>query len=346
MITRRLYTLGILLLIVGLAVAGKPLDHQAEQTRPISLGVSGGNAEGPCFAGTLGCLVSDGTFSFILSNNHVFSTTVNKWEAEDRVTQPVKLDNVCLFDPSDVVALVYEVKQIDLHGGANSFDAGIAMVAAGKVDPKGRILGLGVPDPTVADAVVGLSVRKSGRTTRVTKGTVQFTNVNINVSYGSGQVGYFTNQIAIGGGGFSSSGDSGSLIMTADRKPVALLFAGGSGYTFASPIQPILDYFGVDVVGEVPSGGGGGNGNGNGNGGGGGKGKKPKAAKAQDRYGKSLLSRTGVVGHGLGKQAGRDVIAIFVETNTSSVRAKLPKSLDGVPVMIVETGRISAYSVR
>jgi hypothetical protein len=50
-------------------------------------------------------------------------------------------------------------------------------------------------------------------------------------------------------GAFSDGGDSGSLVVDAvTRRAVALLFAGGSGSTFASPIEPVLARFGVEIV--------------------------------------------------------------------------------------------------
>ncbi len=53
---------------------------------------------------------------------------------------------------------------------------------------------------------------------------------------------------------FSQRGDSGSLIIDADRRAVALLFAGsdlggsdGQGLTFANPIHAVLDALKVDL---------------------------------------------------------------------------------------------------
>ena len=56
------------------------------------------------------------------------------------------------------------------------------------------------------------------------------------------------NQIEIKGGKFAAGGDSGALIVVDggadDRKPVALLFAGGRGSTFANSIDDVLAEFG------------------------------------------------------------------------------------------------------
>jgi hypothetical protein len=62
-------------------------------------------------------------------------------------------------------------------------------------------------------------------------------------------------QILIGGGSFSASGDSGSLVVLKakdenDRKPVGLLFAGGNHFAIANPIDAVLMRFDVTVDGE------------------------------------------------------------------------------------------------
>jgi hypothetical protein len=74
--------------------------------------------------------------------------------------------------------------------------------------------------------VIGLNV--SVDYTTECQGTTKFTVV-------------FRNQIAITGGNFSNSGDSGSLILTADNaRPLALLYAGSSNDTVGNPIQDVL----------------------------------------------------------------------------------------------------------
>ncbi|MEN8149212.1 MAG: hypothetical protein ABFS86_05280 [Planctomycetota bacterium] len=344
--TRWIWALIFVTAVAGATIAGSAKKYQAELERPIELGVSGGNADSDyCFAGTLGCLVEDssGTY-YILSNNHVFSRDINDavtGDLGDRVTQPATLDNGCTRDWSDVVARVSDWKAIDFSvGGTNVIDAAIAKIVVGTVDTDGTILGIGSPSATPATASVGLAVKKAGRTTGKTKGTVEFTGVTITVDYGSGRLATFTDQIAVGGG-FSRAGDSGSLILTSDGDPLALLFAGSSTHTFANPIQAVLTEFGVTVVGKDTAGD-------NGKGGGKdkdnpGQGKKPNAADVKEKNSKALLAISGVRGHGLGKRGGKDVIAVFVDRDDAALRSKLPKSLDGIDVEVVVTGNVTAY---
>jgi len=98
-----------------------------------------------------------------------------------------------------------------------------------------------------------MKVQKYGRTTGHTVGRVTGINAVIDVDYRTGTA-RFDGQIIITDGTFSTGGDSGSLIVSrgllaADRRPVALLFAGSSTNTIANPIDLVLDRFGVTVDG-------------------------------------------------------------------------------------------------
>lgn len=94
---------------------------------------------------------------------------------------------------------------------------------------------------------LGDFVQKSGRTTGHMKGRITQIDMTTFVSYDNGTA-RFINQIGIeagGGGNFSAGGDSGSLIVTDDVRPSCLLFAGGGNLTIASPIQFVVEDFGV-----------------------------------------------------------------------------------------------------
>ena len=57
-------------------------EHQDRQSRPIELGVSGGNVNDRsrffCCSGTLGALVTKNNNLYILSNNHVLARTIRQ----------------------------------------------------------------------------------------------------------------------------------------------------------------------------------------------------------------------------------------------------------------------------
>ena len=92
----------------------------------------------------------------------------------------------------------------------------------------------------------GEEVRKSGRTTGLTTGTVE--DVNATIQIGSST---FQKQILIQTTArFAAGGDSGSLIVGSDMKGVGLLMAGrGDGTsTFANRLQLVEGALGVTVI--------------------------------------------------------------------------------------------------
>ena len=110
--------------------------------------------------------------------------------------------------------------------------------------------------PATAAAAINMGVKKYGRTTRQTKGTVIAINAIVNVGYSSG-VACFRGQIITTK--MSAGGDSGSLIVVdatkgrgkrENRKPVGLLYAGSSTTTVANPIDAVLARFGVTIDGN------------------------------------------------------------------------------------------------
>ena len=107
------------------------------------------------------------------------------------------------------------------------------------------ILDIGNPSPQLQAPAVNLPVRKSGRTTGFTQGTIQSINVTEIVSYGVCGVAKFVGQIAIVPGTFGAAGDSGSPILgdadsSGRRRPVGLLFAASSTVIFANRISDVL----------------------------------------------------------------------------------------------------------
>jgi hypothetical protein len=116
--------------------------------------------------------------------------------------------------------------------------------------------GYGAPDSNPTSAAVNMQVKKYGRTTGLTQGTVSELNVTVDVCYETlgffrcKKLARFVGQIGISPGTFSAGGDSGSLIVTQEgNNPVGLLFAGSSIRTFANPIELVLTHFGVTVDG-------------------------------------------------------------------------------------------------
>jgi hypothetical protein len=215
------------------------------------LGVSGGNvhdANGEfCCAGTLGALLSDGKKQYVLSNNHVLGL-IGRASAGDEISQPGLRDNYC--KPGRTVAKLTLSLPLAQSSAGTQFDAAIAEVVAGQVDPQGTIVNLGIPGSLIVAPSKHLRVTKMGPSSGVTTGVIDQTVVNANIDYSSPcspePVSIsLTNLILIKGDNskpFSLAGDSGSLVMTATaHNPVGLLIAGNDlGQSLAHPIAPVL----------------------------------------------------------------------------------------------------------
>jgi hypothetical protein len=340
----------------GFAKPGSGINTKARQTRPIQLGTSGGNAldvaNGFCCSGTLGALVRTSNRFFLLSNTHVFAGDSvpggngRTAQVGDPVNQPGLIDVGCANRPADYVGAVSRWSEL----GADNVDAAIAEISSAEaVNTAGAILGIGTISALPAAAFVGQPVKKTGRTTGLSRSTVSTLNATINVGYsnecaGGSFVAQYTGQIVISNRGskFLAGGDSGSLMVedvATNPRPVGLLYAGSSTAAIANPIQDVLSALNVSMVGSgvTQSGGRGAEGK---NAGAEAQGLT-RAIAVQQRHGNTLLNVPGAVGHGVGI-AGGPVITVLVERLTPQVRAAAPTDLDGVPVVLEEVGTIRA----
>jgi len=265
--------------VTGELVAYKPptggggVSHKSKQGPPIQLGTSGGwrhdLANGYCCGGTLGSLVTDGANQYILSNWHVlYSDIVNGGNGRtaqtgDPVIQPGLIDISCNSNNAQNVATL-------VSGGGSlpnsNVDAGIAKVISGMVREDGAILEIGTISNSTAAAFIGQAVKKSGRTTGLSRSSTSGLNATVNITYdnecagGTAFTKTFTGQIVIKNSrcGFLNGGDSGSLMVqdvTTNPRAVGLLYAGSwtcsrSAVAIANPINDVLDYFGVTMVGN------------------------------------------------------------------------------------------------
>jgi trypsin len=324
--------------------------HTARQARPIQLGVSGGNASdianGYCCSGTLGALVTDGPKQYILSNTHVFAGDSvrggnNKVSSVgDDVNQSGLIDSGCQYIASDIVADVTDWAPF----GQFNIDAAIAEIRTDQVRTDGAILEIGPLANTTAQAFVGQAVKKSGRTTGLTRSSISSLNATVTVGYTDECAGNsfnvtYSNQILISNKGsrFLNSGDSGSVMVedvAVNPRAVGLLYAGSSSIAVANPIDEVLNHFNVTMVGGTASGSMSALETG------------PTSAKGlaramtiQERHARELLSVPGAVGHAV-SASNAPVIQILVQELTPRAQAAAPRQLEGVPVVLVEVGEI------
>jgi hypothetical protein len=225
------------------------IDPTSRFNRPVPIGVSTGHPA--ITAGTIGCRVKDANGNvYALSNNHVYAYE-NLASTGDAVIQPGTYDGGS--SPADDIGTLAAFVPINF-GGVNKVDAAIALSSNDELGNATPADGYGTPKKETVEAIIGQKVMKYGRTTGLTKGRVSGINATVNVGYGRGTA-LFTEQILITPGGFSEGGDSGSLVVTEDKKgqgrnPVGLLFAGSSLMTVANPIDAVLSQFNVTIDGE------------------------------------------------------------------------------------------------
>jgi hypothetical protein len=221
-----------------------PLRSYKGEYTPVPAGVSVGNAN-ECAAGSIGLIVLKGGTRHILSNNHVLAR-INAASIGERINQPGRYDAKPACGQTRQVGTLAQFVPISFSGN-NTVDAAIATLSAGSTCS--MVGNLYTPSTTVVSPSVGLAVKKVGRTSGLTNGTIAGINVTINVNYGVG-VGRFVNQIYVASN-FIRSGDSGSCMVTQNgNNPVGLNFAGSGGSSFANPIGPALQQLGVSICGQ------------------------------------------------------------------------------------------------
>jgi hypothetical protein len=251
---------------------------QERWPRPVPLGVSVGHPS--ITAGTLGARVTDGFQVFALSNNHVLAAS-NAAQLGDTALQPGSYDGGSVAQ-GDALGALYDFEPIVfcevififvVCNEVNAFDAAIAAATPadlGVATPGGEYgsaAGYGVPsaqlhpaygDPSsigdeTLSLLLGTGVRKHGRTTGDTRGTVDTIGLTVDVCYDElcTLVARFVDQIAVPhvSGAFSAGGDSGSLVVSDDgfHHPVGLLFAGSDTDTIVSRVDLVLQRFGVSI---------------------------------------------------------------------------------------------------
>ena len=212
----------------------------------------GGVSIGPCrssggrvLAGTLGCIVVDTATGrpMLLSNFHVLAVDSEASTGDD-VAQPSRLDGGAC-----ATSAVGTLARWSLGG---SVDGAVAWATHRGVAC--QVPGVGALAGT-APAAVGAAVRKRGRTTGLTFGTVDTVDLTLTLDYGGG-IGNRTLSRQVGvkpdtsrSASFGGPGDSGSVLVDGANRVVGLYFAGfeGAGYGVANPIGPVLSALGVGL---------------------------------------------------------------------------------------------------
>ena len=237
--------------------------------RPSPGGVSIGHYQ--ITAGTLGCLVKKNNTVYILSNNHVLANS-NDASQGDPILQPGNHDggeqprdqiarlsefvpirfeeignenglcSVAAFVTSILNALAAmtgsktRLRQYRITSEYNKVDCAIAL-PNDSGDVENEILEIGMISG-ITEGLLSMNVQKSGRTTGLTTGTIEQTDVTVRVNFGTNRVAIFEDQLMAGA--MSQGGDSGSVVLDMEKNLVGILFAGSNTTTVINRIQDVF----------------------------------------------------------------------------------------------------------
>ena len=256
----------------GTPVQIEPMDeihamgYTQRQTPPIRLGTSGSwaydLANGYCCTGTLGALVRIGNAQYILSACHVLEGDIISGgnhriaQTGDPISQPGLVDESCNRYLAQTVGTL--VKRSSLTH--SNTDCAIARVIGGMVRTDGAILGIGTISRYIIAPALNQHVKKSGRTSGLTRSHVSGLNATVRVTFtrechGSTYNKTFTGQIVVANpsNGFIRAGDSGSLLvqdLDTNPRAIGLLYAANNTVGFANPIGQVLNFLGATMVGN------------------------------------------------------------------------------------------------
>ncbi|MFP4366477.1 MAG: hypothetical protein ACLFQA_05225 [Bacteroidales bacterium] len=242
--------------------------------RPAPGGVSIGHYN--ITAGTLGCLVKRGDKIHILSNNHVLANS-NQAVTGDRILQPGPHDGGNVSDDtiaklSGFIPIRFENESSNcrisksLTGLYNFFarlsGSNVRLHSTG-IRQNGNLVDCAIAEPVnendvineilqtgnisgIAEGLLGMDIKKSGRTTGFTQGIIEQTDVTVRVNFGAGKTALFIDQLMAGG--MSQGGDSGSVVLNKDNEVVGLLFAGSTNSTIINRIQNVFSELDLNLV--------------------------------------------------------------------------------------------------
>jgi hypothetical protein len=234
--------------------------------RPAPGGVSVGHKD--ITAGTLGCWVKRNNQWHLLSNNHVIANS-NDAQIGDPILQPGPHDGGRY--PDDQIATLTDFVPVQMAGMPSDCDVAERIVKAinkvaeliasdtrlqavkaladdnlvdaaiarplNDADVKAEILGIGEIQG-LTEGLLGMKVKKSGRTTKFTEDEILQVDVTVNVQYGAGRIATFKDQLMAGP--MSQGGDSGSAVLDENNNLVGLLFAGSDQNTIFNQIQHVF----------------------------------------------------------------------------------------------------------
>lgn len=178
---------------------------------------------------------------YILSNNHVLANS-NNAEIGDAIYQPGSYDG---GSSGDTIAYLSKYIPIEYGGQFNKVDCALAeSINPGEVVER-TILEIGEISGSI-EAELGMLVRKYGRTTQLTLGSIIQIHATVDVGGYPGGIARFKDQIITGV--MAAGGDSGSLLVEqGGNRAVGLLFAGSSIVTVFNRIANVEEALEIKI---------------------------------------------------------------------------------------------------
>ncbi|KEI08774.1 hypothetical protein Z957_05945 [Clostridium sp. K25] len=191
--------------------------------------------------GTLGCLVTDGKYKYILGNNHILASS-NKAKIGSSILQPSKGDGG-VVDLSTVATLSKYIP-LDFQGKNNLVDSAIARVTSPSIaNPNIALVG---PLKGVKDASISQPVMKVGRTSELTKGRISQMHAVMLLKASSTMKYIMIDQIITDR--MSDEGDSGSILLDSNNFALGQLVGASSNKSIFTPIKTVLSALNVSLI--------------------------------------------------------------------------------------------------
>lgn len=138
----------------------------------------------------------------------------------------------------------YEMRFYKVYKGENTVDCALCRIDSPDV-AIAAVLEIGEVNGT-AEVKPGMRVQKSGRTSGLTEGVVKSIGTTLQVEMEKEEKVWFSDQVVTDMP--SKPGDSGSLVLSKDKKAVGLLFAGSDKLTVFNRISSIMERLGIEFL--------------------------------------------------------------------------------------------------
>ena len=212
-----------------------------KKTRPALPGISIGHKS--TTAGTFGFVVLDKNTKqrLILTNNHV-AANFNRAALEDHIYQPGPFDG---GTEDDTIGILLKYREVTSD---NNLIDGAVVRPDNDSDIFDEILGIGKVSGA-EEARPEMTLRKSGRTSGITGGTVLDINATIAIDGAPFGRTVFRDQIVTTAMAFP--GDSGSVSVSENNRAVGLISAGSDTITIHNKIRNVARLLNVDIIGDI-----------------------------------------------------------------------------------------------